>query len=473
MRRGSAVHKTLEEQVHTTVPVDVSTKEDVWGLRMWNMVQGLRTLRETGVTRELEVWGVVDGQVISGVIDKLSYTCPDVDKEAALEEANRKTTTPLSKKAPPLPPPLPPNQPTITEYLTQSSLSPSSGGGDGGSNLKTLESHGQTLHEAIGMSSSLSLQPQPVTDNHKSITTATRTPPRKVYITDEKTRTVPTLPKGSALRPTELQLMLYHRMLTEMAMGQIDLKIVFARHGLDPHRRFSDGFLAQMLSVNDEENSDYQTADENDVSPSPTSLVLRNPTLSTLSTTLLSAFRAAFFPRPVSLEQNQDQDQANISPLLTARYLLPPLYPILPSTSSSSPSPSPSPSTSPPPPNPQPQSTPQPTSTRPPSKPSPTAKTEGFVEIGHHSFPTDPARLSAYLTDTMRWWRGERSARGVENVAEASYKCGRCEFAAGCEWRAKKVLEVQGGTGSGGGEGGDGGSGGGSGGGRGRGRSRV
>ncbi|KAL9110805.1 MAG: hypothetical protein Q9187_008004, partial [Circinaria calcarea] len=92
MRQGSAVHKTLEEQVHQTVPIETRTKEDGWGLRVWNIIQGLKTLRETGMTRELEVWGVVGGQVINGVIDELSYICPDreLEEEATAKTAHRK-----------------------------------------------------------------------------------------------------------------------------------------------------------------------------------------------------------------------------------------------------------------------------------------------------------------------------------------------------------------------------------------------
>lgn len=81
MREGSKVHKKLEDQVHTTVRVEVDTKEDLFGLKLWNFIQGLRTLRDTGLTRELEVWGMVDGHLCTGIIDSLSYTCPDADFE--------------------------------------------------------------------------------------------------------------------------------------------------------------------------------------------------------------------------------------------------------------------------------------------------------------------------------------------------------------------------------------------------------
>ena len=57
MKQGTKIHKALEDEVHRMEPVTILTKEDGWGLRIWNVIQGLRTLKETGCTRELEIWG--------------------------------------------------------------------------------------------------------------------------------------------------------------------------------------------------------------------------------------------------------------------------------------------------------------------------------------------------------------------------------------------------------------------------------
>lgn len=84
MKQGTKVHKKLEDEVHTTVRVDVETREDWFGLKLWNFVQGLRTLRDTGLTRELEVWGTVDGNLVNGVIDELSHRNPNPEFEAEL-----------------------------------------------------------------------------------------------------------------------------------------------------------------------------------------------------------------------------------------------------------------------------------------------------------------------------------------------------------------------------------------------------
>ncbi|KAK1990296.1 hypothetical protein LX36DRAFT_676002 [Colletotrichum falcatum] len=92
MKQGTKVHRALEDEVHTTVRVEIASKEDGFGLRMWNLVQGLRTLRDTGMTRELEVWGFVDGNLVNGVVDGLSYENPDPEFEQQLSQGSQDRT---------------------------------------------------------------------------------------------------------------------------------------------------------------------------------------------------------------------------------------------------------------------------------------------------------------------------------------------------------------------------------------------
>ncbi|KAI0161946.1 exonuclease V [Hypoxylon sp. FL1284] len=84
MRGGTRVHQTLEDEVHTTIQVSIATKEEAFALRLWNAIQGLRTLRDTGMTRELEVWGVVEGQIMNGIIDQVSHKSPNAAFEQEL-----------------------------------------------------------------------------------------------------------------------------------------------------------------------------------------------------------------------------------------------------------------------------------------------------------------------------------------------------------------------------------------------------
>jgi len=59
MDRGSAIH--LEYELETSVRVDVAieSKEDVWALRLCNLLLGLQELQATGRTRELPIFGCV------------------------------------------------------------------------------------------------------------------------------------------------------------------------------------------------------------------------------------------------------------------------------------------------------------------------------------------------------------------------------------------------------------------------------
>ncbi|KAH0537710.1 hypothetical protein FGG08_005517 [Glutinoglossum americanum] len=187
MKRGSDVHKDLEEQVHKTVLVDATTMEDAWGLRLWNVIQGLRTLRETGMTRELEIWGIVDGLLVNGKIDEISFTCPDEELEA--EDLSNKE----SDKN------IPTNQSLITDFVG-----------------------------VLGKSGVAS---------------------RKVYLTDIKTRRSRSLPSGASFRPTVFQLMLYHRFFSDLVSNRFDADIIFRRYRIDPSANFSDSFITQIAAL--------------------------------------------------------------------------------------------------------------------------------------------------------------------------------------------------------------------------------
>jgi exonuclease V len=196
MKKGSEVHRALEEQVHITVPIETATKEDRFGLKLWNTIQRLRTLRETGLTRELEVWGVVDGQVINGVIDELSYTCPDPDYEESLEKSKVQKSGGT----------LPVGQLSIAQSFANAS------------------SQGDSWLGAL-------------------------VPDKKVYLADVKTRGVRTVPAGASLRPTWMQLMLYRKLLESLALNNVDAEIIFARYDLQPRDSFTETFIEGISGV--------------------------------------------------------------------------------------------------------------------------------------------------------------------------------------------------------------------------------
>lgn len=195
MRTGTNIHKNLENEVHTTVPVQVHSKEDRFGLRIWNAISGLRCLRETGLTRELEVWGVVDGQVVNGVIDELTCQCPDS---------------------------------TFEEKM----------------NISRAEKSGHSASGQISISEAFARITGLEAD--ESARRSSLEPDRLVYLADVKTRSLRTLPTGASLRPTWMQLMLYRKLLETLSTNAVDAETIFVRYDLEPLERFTDAFMQDV-----------------------------------------------------------------------------------------------------------------------------------------------------------------------------------------------------------------------------------
>lgn len=317
MRGGSKIHKKLEDEVHTTVQVDVLTKEDGFALRMWNFIQGLRTLRETGLTRELEVWGLVQGNFVNGVIDALSHENPNPEFENELTEQARAD----------------PKQAALTSYFT---------------------CNGKAAGEV---------------------------PSPKVYLIDVKTRASSWPVTKAILRPAKIQLLLYHRLLSDIAAGRLDFFKVFRRYGLDPDDTFSDGFIAQMGDLHDEifedpasSNTSAATAhevhDEEFMSSQQATGLLKYQTLRDL---------LSLVKEEVKLTFPKGYDSMGV--MLRVQYV----------------------------------------------------HRDDGRELDLHDFPVSSKALDGYLTRYMAWWKGERKASGVD--IEEAFKCRTCEFASDCSWR--------------------------------------
>ncbi|KXT17839.1 hypothetical protein AC579_5357 [Pseudocercospora musae] len=340
MKQGSKIHKEKEREIHTDVPVDTVTKEDRLGLRMWNMVQGMRALRLQGITREFDVFGVVDDQVVIGKIDELTYTCPDESEEGKI----------FGREEP--------------EYEKKK-----------GKKKMTLLPDQTTVDDFFGA------RPQDLF-NSQDVWSSNSQPKQTVYLVDMKTRKAKGLPKlGPQMRPTQMQLMLYRRLLEDLASNRVEADRIFDRYQCDAHAMFSDAFIASMGTIDfsssqrslDDQNDEFGTGEQDD---DPLAEILAYNTLSSLWSHMI-----AEFSRTISSN--------TLSPLLTAKFV---------------------------------------------------ASATG-EPIGQQCFPFDGKILDEYVASTMQWWKGEREARGVD-IEEASSKCRICEFAEGCEWRKNKIEEA-------------------------------
>lgn len=316
MKEGSKLHQKLEDEVHTTVQVEIATKEDAFGLKVWNIIQGLRTLRDTGLTRELEVWGLVDGNVVNGLIDFLSYQNPNPEFEEEWLSSQGSQASSEEK-----------SQHKITNFFPPD---------------------------------------RPEQSRPKYI--------RKVYLTDVKTRGSKTMPKGAALRPTKVQLYLYHRFLSDMASDKVNFLQVFRRYGLDMDAPFSDAFLAQIGELHDDLFHDSSSVLSSTTDPSQDSDLhdlLKYRTLRQLVPLLQDELRLTF---PAGGD--------SLGSVVTVDYRL---------------------------------------------------RGQEGERIGTNVVAVDSQILDQYLDLYMQWWRGERAASGVE--IEEAYKCSYCEFAEICSWR--------------------------------------
>lgn len=397
MRKGSVVHKTLEDEIYTTLPVEITTKEDAWALRIWNVIQGMRMLREYGITRELEIWGVVDGELVNGVIDQLSYECPEPDLEATA--ANYYADTAAARTA------LPEYQMSLSDFLLSA--------GQGGKKLGDLAQL-DSGRVAPG----------------NDLPAAVYNLPR-IYMTDVKTkerRSIPTV-KSTAFRPTLLQLHLYYHMLNRLITSDdVTIELLAERYGLDPDRPFSDSFICEVGGLNDEffdarssQEFDLDVAPTPDVakrvsqsSPQPSSsqdsaaILLSHSSLSRLWRFMKDQLRLTFLPS-TSTSSMQAQLVAPSIPSLTQPAMLEPyptlLSPVLTARFLSA-----------------------------------DAEDADHRHLGSRSFLFDPPTLTSYLTDQMDWWRGERDPRGVM-VMEA-WKCRACEFRDECSWRQEREWAI-------------------------------
>lgn len=362
MRKGSKVHKALEDQVHRTVVINVQTKEEAWGLRLWDIIQGLQTLRETGMTREMEVWSIIHGQVVNGVIDELSYNCPDRE----LEETSRLARGTNDS--------LPTGQLTLESFLKQQSA--------------TEPANGSIVSKFFKINRSDEAEPE-----SKNKAEKLHSSPKKksrIYLTDVKTRagSMKSMPQGASFRPTLIQLMLYHRSLSDMATGKIDPQTLFNRHGLKPNLLFGDSFISQIAAINTETFYDAPSTSYDSTSEIPLSstltvpqdtieLLLAHNSLHSLWTLMMHEFSLTI-----------PDGATNIGDVLKVEYR---------------------------------------------------GQSDGAI-LGTKTFLYEESVLSAYLEDGLRWWRGERDVRGV--CVEEAYKCGFCEFAGDCEWRKTKVEDA-------------------------------
>ncbi|KAG6080160.1 hypothetical protein E4U30_006565 [Claviceps sp. LM220 group G6] len=322
MKGGTKIHKKLEDEVHTTVKIDVMTKEDRFALKLWNFIQGLRTLRENGLTRELEVWGVVQDNFVNGVVDVVSHENPNPDFERELLGQIQRD----------------PNQKSLMDFF----------GVDG------------------------------------NLTPKAPSPCPLVYVGEVKTRgSLGRVPKY-VLRPAKIQVMLYHRFLSQIAAGKLDFLALLRRYRLNADCSLSDQFLSQIADIHDEVFHDSpmdESSDTNGVGESSCREATVAENVTSSGQLKYQTLRELITLVKAEVEKTFPEGDGSMGQMLRVQYV----------------------------------------------------HRDDGSEIDKHDFPVSSQVLDGYLKGYMSWWQGERKAVGVD--IEEAFKCGYCQFAQSCSWR--------------------------------------
>ncbi|KAK4099699.1 hypothetical protein N658DRAFT_568001 [Parathielavia hyrcaniae] len=387
MKRGSRLHEKLEREVFRTVQVEVEKREDGFGLKLWNMIQGLRLLQEQGATREFEVWGMVEGHVVNGVIDGLSYENPDAELQDDVFSSRGSSQTITNSQ------PYEPSTPGdseifITDVKTRNSAYPPRQEQVRGSIIQLFLYHrflsDMAAHrlDYLSVFKRYGLNPdEPFSDSfmvqigavHEEVfaepdadadaeSLSTVDSSESSTGSDSEFVSAPCSPSQlSFASSSATKTLQYCTLRTLLPLLQQELRLTFPRGAAD---------IGKIVAV----EYRYRGRDEPTPHPAPPAFTTTTTTTTTTDPNLDPGETDPFQP-PTSRSSRHGQEKQ-----------APDLAP-------------------------------------------------GSV-ICTNTFFVEPETLDLFLAETMRWWKGERPPRGAP-PDEAAFKCRSCEFREACEWRAE------------------------------------
>ncbi|KAK6351215.1 hypothetical protein TWF718_004385 [Orbilia javanica] len=249
MQAGTKIHREMEEQVHTIVPVTVKTTHDKWGLRIWNMIQGLESLRATGLTRELEVWGWIDGVFVNGVIDEVNFK--KFERERNDKENGAVGIVGDKEEAKEVS--LPEN---VTEAMITGAAPTEEKVGELPETPKKKRGRPRKNPEPTPASPKTPNQQTSIMDFITPSPKKTRSKGQPAFVLDLKTRLSARIPEpgSSQAISVHIQLMLYRQLLNDMikATPKSMVKKLCKYHGLPADEPFSDDLIAGLAGNGNE-----------------------------------------------------------------------------------------------------------------------------------------------------------------------------------------------------------------------------
>ncbi|KAK9248761.1 exonuclease V [Lipomyces tetrasporus] len=273
MSKGTDIHKELEKEYMLEIPIatEQMTREDKQAVKLLNMLlmlqsltQGARRHEENVIVREFPVFGFLEDVFVSGIIDEVSfmYDRPiqegiefvDVDFNPEMSNQRRHTAPATQQQTLSL------EAYTGTEaFPTLESFSSSQ---PSARDQTSITSYFRPLSQAsvAEIIHDQSKEAQDVIhsashhENGEMCTYTSQVQRRKLRISDSKTRYIRQLPHESQQRSTYYQLLIYHRLLTDLTKGIFDFGRMMTVLKLDADAELSDIFKSEI------QQNEYVTA---------------------------------------------------------------------------------------------------------------------------------------------------------------------------------------------------------------------
>ncbi|KAK9375707.1 exonuclease V [Lipomyces chichibuensis] len=275
MSKGTHIHKELEKQYMLEIPIATEdmTREDKQAVKLLNMLvmlqsltQGAHRHQENIIVREFPVFGFFEDVFVSGIIDEVSfmYDRPiqdgvefidvDYDPESSRQQtlflpAALQQTFSLEANAGTA------DFPTLESYSSsQSSI------GDQANITSYFKPLSQAtlakiLHDhSVASPAVMDSAPDNPWGDDEAFINSLESKRRKIRIADSKTRYIRQLPHESQQRSTYYQLLIYHRLLTDLTKGNFDFGRMTEVLMLDADAELSDIFKREI------QENEYVTA---------------------------------------------------------------------------------------------------------------------------------------------------------------------------------------------------------------------
>ncbi|KAI0686641.1 exonuclease V [Cytidiella melzeri] len=422
---GKSVHRVLEREIH---PVEIKlvktdSIEEKWALIFTRMMESVQSLITIGRCREMEVFGLLHGEVVRGVIDEvvrepLPVRAITPTKDGSDRKRSRQATSlpgsPTKRKPQKVSTDQSPSQTSITSFFAD-----------------VLQPSSQVQPPLDPSTADAPMEDALHRGRHPHL--KEMEPQFCLRISDTKTRNTHTMPHVADTDSARYQLMIYHRLLSGLlapasSPDAIDFSELWRKLGITSNKTFSPKFhqdaelppevdcidkmvnmwrnhveMTSVRSVHPELTVEYRIRKTTLQEIKRKSKSKRNDA-ETAPSTSGDGIRAAvvFNSLPVVEEQKAPTHEvgSDVEELKSA--------------------------------------------TKTQDSDSDDEKYDSVV-IGQQVVLYDSVALDNHLSDIFQWWRGERPSRGV--AISQTRRCSACAFASGCEWREQKALEFTKGNG--------------------------